>query len=193
MITGSARDEDHWGGILEWVCGCCNLNSDWRWVIDSNIRPWSKGLSLNPRSKRSIFNIKFQLIIATNFPNLSPSSSTAEMFSKPESEENVIKESGMAKKLAKGEWNQWDRRLKIEISEFDEVMKEIETGVAANFDTEDMEEDIRVEASIDQDGSVIRPERLEMMPKKKYGGPTGLAKWTSLYRRNEDRRTRHVI
>ena len=189
MIAEGARDEDHRVQILGWVCDRCNPRYDWRWVIDPNMRPWLEDLLLDLRSNRSIFNIKFQLIITTNFSNLSPWPSTAEMFSKPEPEDDMMKENGMAKKLAKGEWNQWDRRLKIEISEFDEVMKEIETGVAANFDTEDMEEEIRVEATIDPDGSVLRPERLEMMPKKKYGGPTGLAKWTSLYRRNEERRT----
>ena len=83
--------------------------------------------------------------------------------------------------------------MRIEIAEFDEVVKEIETGEMADFDTEDMEEEVLIEAVYDVDLNCISPRKLEMVPKKKFAGPTGLAKWTNLFRRNEDRRARHVI
>ena len=72
-------------------------------------------------------------------------------------------------------------------------MREIETGDEATFETEDMEEEIYVDPIMDRDGNVIKEAKYAMAPKPKYAGPTGLAKWTSLYRRNEDRRTRHVM
>ena len=115
------------------------------------------------------------------------------MSSKFDQEENQTSEGSFGRKLGKGDWNVWDRKLKIEIAEFDEVAREIETGEMADFDTEDMEEEILIEAVYDEDLKCISPRRLETVPKKKFAGPTGLAKWTNLFRRNEDRRARHVL
>ena len=59
MRTGDARDLDHRGGILGWVCDRCNPRYDWRWVIDSNMRPWLGDLLLDLWSNRSILNIGY--------------------------------------------------------------------------------------------------------------------------------------
>ena len=189
MLNYKTMRADCFQDATVWVCDCCNTELGWQWVIDtlavderSDVDSWELAC------KRTAFNIKFQLILTAYSTNLPYLSSIVEMLGRQEHEENT-----MGKKLGKGEWNSWERRLKIEIGEYDEVVKEIETGVKANFDTEDMEEEVVVEAVLDEELNTITPRRLEMMPKRKYAGPTGLAKWTSLFRRNEDRRSRHVL
>ncbi len=178
MLFGSA--------VLEWVWDRCRVRPLWRWAIDSNTVSDFESISAELWYHCFIFNINSQLISATNSTNLSHLSLSTEMLSKPESEENSFKELSLGKKLGKGEWNPWERRFRIEIAEFDEVAREIETGVEADFETEDMEEMVLADAITDRDGNVITPPTMEMRPKKKYAGPTGLAKWTSLYCRNKD-------
>ena len=113
--------------LSEWVCDRFSPRFGWRWVIDSLMMSFFESTLAELWYQCSIFNIKYQLIIVTNFTNLSYLSFITEMLSKPESEENSFKGMEIGKKLGKRGWTFWERKFRIEIAEFDEVVREIET------------------------------------------------------------------
>ena len=59
----------------------------------------------------------------TYFTIFSYSSPIAETSRAIDQEENQMREGSMGRKLGKGDWYVWDRKLRIEIAEFDEVVK----------------------------------------------------------------------
>ena len=174
-MTDKTRKAMHIHRTDETENDCCSPGLDWQWILRAHVAKCISWDSSRSSHQSATFNIKFQLIYMTyltNFSNLSP---IAEMSSKFDQEENQTSEGSFGRKLGKGDWNVWDRKLRIEIAEFDEVVKEIVTGEMADFDTEDMEEDVMKEAVYDEELNCISPRKLETVPKKKFCRPN----WSS--------------